>query len=60
MVGGEVEALRTCPHPPASLELDALPHISALIGDLVWQRADKSGHQMAGLSRVQGLLRELA
>ena len=42
-VKGEVEALRTCPHAPASLELDALPHISALIGELVWHGANGEG-----------------
>jgi predicted glycosyltransferase len=43
MVGSEVEALRTRQHAPASLELDALPRISTLIGDMVWQKADRAG-----------------
>jgi predicted glycosyltransferase len=33
-VRAEVEALRECPHPQASIELDALPRISRLIGEM--------------------------
>lgn len=42
-IGKEVEALQTRPHAPASLELDALPHISALIGELVSRGVDGEG-----------------
>ena len=33
-VRAEIEALRECPHPPARIELDALPRISCLIGEM--------------------------
>jgi predicted glycosyltransferase len=36
-VRAEVEATQTCPLAPASLDLDALPRISSVIRDLVWQ-----------------------
>jgi len=36
----ETDALRTRPHAPASLELDALPRISAVIRELVSQAED--------------------
>ena len=36
-VMAEVEAIQTCPLAPASLDLDALPRISSVIQDLVWQ-----------------------
>ena len=54
MVEGEVEALRTCRHPPASLELDALPHISALIRGLVWQRTDGEGDRRRSFLACSG------
>jgi predicted glycosyltransferase len=36
-VRAEVEALRKCPHPTARIELDALPRISRLIGEMASQ-----------------------
>lgn len=39
-VRSEVEALRTCPHTPASIDLDALPRIGSLIRQLTRQVAD--------------------
>jgi predicted glycosyltransferase len=53
-VAGEVDALRTCQHAPASLELDALPHISALIGDLVSQSVDRAGARRRSLLACNG------
>jgi predicted glycosyltransferase len=46
-VRSEVDALRTCPHAPASLELDALPRISALICELARQASDPTGPRVA-------------
>jgi len=54
MVEGEVEALRTCRHAPASLELDALPRISALIRGLVWQRTDGEGDRRRSFLACSG------
>src|SRR5207247_7504714 len=39
-VRSEMDALRTCPHAPASLQLEALPRIRALLRELVSQVAD--------------------
>jgi predicted glycosyltransferase len=42
-VRAEVEALRECPHPPARIELDALPRISRLIGEMASRVAGGNG-----------------
>jgi len=53
-VGNEVQALQTCPHPPASLELDALPRISALIRELVGPAAGRNGDARRSLRARNG------
>ena len=42
-VRAEVEALRECPHPPARIELDALPRISRLIGEMASRAVGGNG-----------------
>ena len=42
-VGTEMEAMKACPHAPASLELDALPRIRVLIQELAGRSAAPVG-----------------
>ena len=48
-VMAEVEAFETCPLAPASLDLDALPRISSVIQDLVWQPKTTELHSVPAL-----------
>src|SRR5262249_22158640 len=39
-VKNEVEVARTCPYAPTTIDLNALPRISAIIRQLTWRVAD--------------------